>query len=69
MRGMHLVVSDIEVAWKELTERRVEVTEIRHMGPNGWEPGPDPDRTDYGSYADFKDPDGNAWVLQEVPSR
>src|ERR671919_58431 len=64
MRGMHLVVSDIEVAWKELTERRVEVTEIRHMGPNGWEPGPDPDRTDYGSYADFKDPDGNAWVLQ-----
>jgi catechol 2,3-dioxygenase-like lactoylglutathione lyase family enzyme len=69
MRGMHLVVTDIEAARKELTERGVDVSDIRHMGPNGWEPGPDPNRGDYGSYADFKDPDGNAWVLQEVPSR
>jgi catechol 2,3-dioxygenase-like lactoylglutathione lyase family enzyme len=69
MRGMHLVVTDIEAARKELTERGVDVSDIRHMGPNGWEPGPDPNRGDYGSYADFKDPDGNAWVLQEVSSR
>jgi hypothetical protein len=35
------------------------------MGSSGWEPGPDPERRDYGSFADFKDSDGNSWVLQE----
>lgn len=28
-------------------------------------PVADPDRGDYASFADFRDPDGNAWVLQE----
>ncbi|MDT5117119.1 MAG: hypothetical protein QOE30_2858, partial [Mycobacterium sp.] len=28
-------------------------------------PGHDPDRADYASFADFRDPDGNGWVLQE----
>jgi hypothetical protein len=26
----------------------------------------DPAHADYGSFADFRDPDGNSWVLQEV---
>jgi hypothetical protein len=25
-----------------------------------------PDRADYSSFADFADPDGNLWILQEV---
>jgi catechol 2,3-dioxygenase-like lactoylglutathione lyase family enzyme len=66
VRGTHLVVTDIEAARTELVGRGVEVSEIRHMGPNGWEPGPDPEHRDYGSFADFSDPDGNTWVLQEV---
>lgn len=65
-RGTHLIVADIEAARGELTGRGVEVSEIRHMGPNGWEPGPDPEHQDYNSFADFSDPDGNTWVLQEV---
>ena len=65
-RGTHLVVTDIEAARAELVGRGVEVSEIRHMGPNGWAPGRDPERRDYGSFADFSDPDGNTWVLQEV---
>ena len=65
VKGIHLVVTDIEAARAELVERGVEVSEIRHMGPGGWEPGPDPDHRDYGSFADFPDPDGNTWVLQE----
>jgi hypothetical protein len=28
--------------------------------------GPDPQRRDYASFADFSDPDGNAWILQEI---
>jgi catechol 2,3-dioxygenase-like lactoylglutathione lyase family enzyme len=65
-RGTHLVVVDIEAARTELVKRGVDVSEIRHMGPGGWEPGPDPERRDYGSFAYFSDPDGNTWVLQEA---
>jgi catechol 2,3-dioxygenase-like lactoylglutathione lyase family enzyme len=68
-RGTHLVVFDIEAARAELVERGVDVSEIRHMRPSGWEPGPDPERRDYGSFADFSDPDDNTWVLQEVRRR
>ena len=64
-RGTHLVVTDIEAARAELGKRGVEVGEIRHMGAQGWEPGPDPEHRDFNSFADFSDPDGNTWVLQE----
>ena len=57
---------DIEEAVAELNERGIETEPIRHMGPNGWEAGPDPDRRKYGSYSGFTDPDGNGFVLQEV---
>jgi catechol 2,3-dioxygenase-like lactoylglutathione lyase family enzyme len=65
-RGTHLVITDIEAARDELVGRGVGVSGIRHMGSAGWEPGPHPERIDYGSFADFSDPDGNTWVLQEV---
>jgi catechol 2,3-dioxygenase-like lactoylglutathione lyase family enzyme len=64
-KGTHLVVTDIEAARAELVERGVEVSDIRHMGQDGWQPGPDPNHTDYASFADFADPDGNTWILQE----
>jgi hypothetical protein len=69
VQGLHLVVKDIVAAREDLTGRGVDVSEVRHMGPGGWKPGPDPERGDYASFADFKDPDGNTWILQEVPSR
>jgi catechol 2,3-dioxygenase-like lactoylglutathione lyase family enzyme len=70
-RGTHLVVDDIEAARAELIARGVEVSEIRHFdrGAGEWRLGPDPGHSDYNSFADFRDPDGNSWVLQEVPSR
>jgi catechol 2,3-dioxygenase-like lactoylglutathione lyase family enzyme len=64
-RGTHLCVSDIVAAREELAGRGVDVSEVRHMGPDGWAPGPDPERRTFYSYADLKDPDGNTWVLQE----
>src|SRR5262245_34114019 len=65
-RGTHLIVADIERAREELVGRGVAVSDIRHMGPNGWEPGADPQHADYASFADFSDPEGNTGVLQEV---
>jgi catechol 2,3-dioxygenase-like lactoylglutathione lyase family enzyme len=66
VQGLHLVVSDIVAARAELIERGVDVSEVRHMESTGWVPGPDPQHRDYNSFADFSDPDDNAWVLQEV---
>jgi catechol 2,3-dioxygenase-like lactoylglutathione lyase family enzyme len=65
VRGTHLVVTDIEAAHAELSGRGVKVSDIRHMTPTGWQPGPDPAHANFNSFADFADPDGNTWVLQE----
>lgn len=65
----YLVVADIEAAHRELVQRGIEISEIFHWTEQGQTPGVDPNRGDYGSYATFADPDGNVWLLQEVPSR
>ena len=73
-RATYLAVTDIEAAHRELTGRGVKVSDIRHKAPiddwkGGFEPGPDPQRRDYASFADFADPDGNTWTLQEIGHR
>lgn len=73
-RATYLAVADIEAARRELTGRGVKVSDIRHKSPvddwkGGFQPGPDPRRRDYASFADFADPDGNSWVLQEIGYR
>jgi catechol 2,3-dioxygenase-like lactoylglutathione lyase family enzyme len=65
VRGLHLVVTDIVAARDELVGRGAEIGEIKHMTPQGFRPGPDPDHADFNSFAEFADPDGNTWVLQE----
>jgi catechol 2,3-dioxygenase-like lactoylglutathione lyase family enzyme len=65
-QGLHLVVPDIVAACGELTSRGVEVGEVRHIADGAWRSSPDPDRADYMSFAEFTDPDGNLWLLQEV---
>src|SRR5262249_14131147 len=56
VRGLHLVVTDIDAAREELAARGVEVSAIRHMTPSGWADGVDPAHADYNSFADFADP-------------
>jgi predicted enzyme related to lactoylglutathione lyase len=64
--GLHLVVSDIDAARSELVGRGTDVSEIFHFESGGQAPGPDPQRSDYGSFLSFSDPDGNSWLVQEV---
>ena len=53
VKGLHLVVADMEPARESLVRRGVEVGEISDIQGV--------------KYAEFKDPDGNLWLLQEFP--
>ncbi len=75
-----LAVDDIDAARNELISRGVDVSEVFHDAGGGLgggfiadparrAPGPDPERRSYASYASFKDPDGNGWLLQELTER
>lgn len=68
LQNLYLVVDDIEKARADLVNRGIEVSEAFHfdglLGPRV--SGPDPKRGSYGSFASFKDPDGNTWLLQEI---
>jgi len=52
IRGLHLVVKDIEVARARLIESGVAIGEIMDMGGV--------------LYAGFSDPDGNTWTFQQL---
>ena len=70
MRALHLVTTDLDAAREQLIARGVAVGAVRHKDPveawaGGWSDGLDPQRRDYASFADFADPDGNTWTLQE----
>jgi len=80
-QGLYLIVSDVEAARRELLDRGIEVSEVFHnegVFAGADEPylfgrvrvsGPDPERRSYRSFASFKDPDGNGWLLQELTTR
>ncbi len=52
VKGIHLVVTDIEAARKQLVDKNLHISEIDDMGGV--------------KYAYFSDPDGNTWALQEI---
>jgi catechol 2,3-dioxygenase-like lactoylglutathione lyase family enzyme len=66
VKGLQLVVSDVEAARSELIARGVAVSGVQHFegavlvdGRGG----------DWNSFIFFSDPDGNGWVVQESPAR
>jgi hypothetical protein len=63
-----LAVSDIDAAREELLSRGAEVSGLFHLD-GGPVPGRDPQGRSYQTYASFSDPDGNAWLLQEITAR
>jgi len=52
VKGMQLVVEDIETAHAELSGRGVDVTDVQDLP--------------WGRFVFFSDPDGNAWAVQEI---
>lgn len=55
VRGLQLVVTDLEAARAELVQRGIEVSEVTRLGPG-----------DGGLFVFFSDPDGNTWTVQEI---
>ena len=77
-RGLYLAVADIEAVRDQLVAQHVDVSEVFHeaslggrfeYGTDQRASGPAADRSSYGSFASFSDPDGNGWLLQEVTTR
>jgi predicted enzyme related to lactoylglutathione lyase len=65
LKGMQLVVTDIEAAWAQLVERGVDVSPIRTFDNGVWldgKGGP------WNSFLFFSDPDDNGWTVQEKPA-
>jgi len=54
-QGLQLVVPDIDAARSQLVDRGVEVSEVQTF--------------DWGSFVFFRDPDGNGWSVQQLPTR
>ncbi|MGH3416533.1 MAG: hypothetical protein ACRDSS_08700, partial [Actinocrinis sp.] len=65
LKGLHLVVTDIEAAAAELAGRGVSVSGLFHFADGRQQDGPDPKRGDYESFFTFNDPDDNVWMVQE----
>jgi predicted enzyme related to lactoylglutathione lyase len=55
VKGLQMVVDDIDAARAELVDRGVEVSEVQEFP--------------WGSFVFFSDPDGNGWALQKLPPR
>jgi catechol 2,3-dioxygenase-like lactoylglutathione lyase family enzyme len=70
LRDLCLVTDNLETTHRELSSRGVPISATRHKDPvdtwaGAWAPGLDFLRRDYCSFADFTDPDGNTWTVQE----
>jgi predicted enzyme related to lactoylglutathione lyase len=65
IRGIRIVVADIEAARTGIVEQGVECGPIRHWDGAGWSEGKG---GRWNSFVQFDDPDGNGWELQEAPA-
>jgi catechol 2,3-dioxygenase-like lactoylglutathione lyase family enzyme len=57
VRGVQLVVEDVDVVRDELATRGVSVCQVQQLGPEG-SPG--------SRFCFFEDPEGNGWAVQEL---
>jgi catechol 2,3-dioxygenase-like lactoylglutathione lyase family enzyme len=55
VRGLQLVVSDINEARRYLVERGVDVGDVQNFP--------------WGAFVFFQDPDGNSWSVQQLPPK
>lgn len=67
LKGLQLVVKDIEAARNQLVQNGVEVSEITRMSEQQANFEGDP--LDNIGFIFFDDPDGNSWAVQQISTR
>ena len=65
IKGLQLVVADVDAARADLASRGVDVSPVQHHDGNGMVDGRG---DDWNSFVFFADPDGNTWAVQESPT-
>jgi len=65
IKGLQLVVADVDAARTDLASRGVDVSPVQHHDGNGMVDGRG---DDWNSFVFFADPDGNTWAVQESPT-
>src|SRR3954463_9669831 len=77
-RGLYLIVDDIAAAREQLVANGADPSEVFHTTAPGAQfqddssgrvSGPAPQHESYYTFATFRDPDGNSWLLQELTHR
>jgi catechol 2,3-dioxygenase-like lactoylglutathione lyase family enzyme len=66
LKGLQLVVDDVDAARAHLVEHGVDASPVRHFDGTGWVDGRG---GDWNSFVMFSDPDGNQWIVQERPRK
>jgi hypothetical protein len=66
LQGLQLVVRDLEAARDQLVGRGVDVSDIQVLGENHEGDGHPLDNV---GFVYLRDPDGNAWAVQQISSR
>lgn len=70
LKGLQLVVRDLKAAHAQLTERGVEVSEIKVYDREGnLRAYKDGDVLDKMGFVFFSDPDDNGWAIQQMDDR
>ena len=65
LKGMQLVVDDVDAARTQLVDRGVDVSAVRSFVDGAWADG---HGGPWNSFIFFDDPDGNSWTVQEKPA-
>lgn len=69
IKSLFLVVPDVRAAHSQLVDRGVEVSEIKVFDNGSYRPSREGDDLDNVGCVFFNDPDGNGWVVQQIPAR
>lgn len=69
LESLFLVVSDVKAAREELVERGVDVGEVQVFDSGEYRPAREGESLDLVGVVFFGDPDGNRWMVQQIPPR
>jgi catechol 2,3-dioxygenase-like lactoylglutathione lyase family enzyme len=69
LEGLFLVVSDVRAAQEELAAKGVDVGDVRVFEAGEYRPSREGESLDLVGVVFFTDPDGNRWMVQQIPPR